>query len=149
MRQQLRGISHPLSWQARKNVLQVSIWIMPIHARRLDQTHDRSCPLAAAKRPGEQPVRASKRPWPYLIFDRVIIYGHSAVLDISSQCHPALEAVIQSFGDCRPFGHKVALGQHLGMQCVDKGRRFFLTYSPAIFVGHFPHLPFYFLQAAN
>ena len=35
------------------------------------------------------------------------------------------------------------------MQCVDKGRRFFLTYSPAILVGHFPRLPFDFIQPAN
>ena len=35
------------------------------------------------------------------------------------------------------------------MQCVDKGCRFFLTYSPAIFVGRFPRLPFDFVQAAK
>ena len=46
---------------------------MPIYARRLDQTHDRSCPLAAAKRPGEQPVRAPKCPRPDQVLDLVVV----------------------------------------------------------------------------
>ena len=62
---------------------------------------------------------------------------------------PALVAVIHSFDDSRSFGHKVALGQHIGIQCVDMGCRFFLTYSPAIFVDHLQCLPFRFVQPAN
>lgn len=77
-----------------------------------------------------------RRPRPDLVFDCVVIYGHSAILGIASQCSPALEAVIQSFGDSRPFGHKIARGQHPGMQCAEDGCRFFLVYSPAISVGH-------------
>ena len=36
-----------------------AVRIMPIHARRLDQAHDRRCPFAAAQRAGKQPVRAT------------------------------------------------------------------------------------------
>jgi hypothetical protein len=49
MRQQLRKITGPLRQQAREDVLQISIRIMPIEPRRLDQTHDRRCPFAAAQ----------------------------------------------------------------------------------------------------
>ncbi|MNO93423.1 hypothetical protein D3C76_850240 [compost metagenome] len=93
MRRQSSDLTRPLRWQPRQNIFEIGMRIMPFHSRRLDQTHDRSCPLAATKRSGEQPVGASKRPRPYLIFDRDIIDGHSAVLDISSQCRPALDAV--------------------------------------------------------
>ena len=48
MRQQLRNLTRPLRRQASQNVLQISIRIMPVHARRLDQAHDRRCPFAAA-----------------------------------------------------------------------------------------------------
>jgi hypothetical protein len=65
--------------------------------------------------PANNQFERPRAPRPYLIFDGVVIYGHSAVLDISSQCRLALEAVIQSFGDSRSFGHKIALGQHPGV----------------------------------
>ncbi|KPB56938.1 hypothetical protein ALO48_102273 [Pseudomonas syringae pv. rhaphiolepidis] len=48
MRQQLIDLTRPLSRQPRKNILQICIRIMTIHARRLDQTHDRCRPFAAA-----------------------------------------------------------------------------------------------------
>lgn len=67
MRQQLPNFTRSLCWQSRENVLQIGIWIMPIHARRLDQAHDRRRALTAAQRPGKQPVRATKCPRPYLI----------------------------------------------------------------------------------
>jgi hypothetical protein len=38
MRQQLVDVTRPLRRQASENVFQTSIRIMPIHARRLDQT---------------------------------------------------------------------------------------------------------------
>lgn len=48
MWQQLINLSRPLRRQACKNVLQLSIWIMPIEPRRLDQTHDRRRSFAVA-----------------------------------------------------------------------------------------------------
>ena len=67
MQQQLVDFTRPLCRQPRENILEISIRIMPIHTRRLDQTHDRRRPFTAAKRPGKQPVGTSKRPWPDLI----------------------------------------------------------------------------------
>ncbi|KPY14360.1 hypothetical protein ALO54_200217 [Pseudomonas syringae pv. philadelphi] len=45
MRQQLVDFTRPLCRQPRENILQISIRIMPIQPRRLDQTHDRRCPF--------------------------------------------------------------------------------------------------------
>jgi hypothetical protein len=49
MRQQLVNFTGLLRRQTRENVLQVSVRIMPIEPRRLDQTHDRSRTFAAAQ----------------------------------------------------------------------------------------------------
>lgn len=51
MRQQLLDLAGPLRRQPRQHILEISIWIMPIDARRLDQAYDRCRPLAAAQRP--------------------------------------------------------------------------------------------------
>ena len=48
MRQQLLDLARPLRRQACKNVFQISIRIMPVEPRRLDQTHDRRRPFSAA-----------------------------------------------------------------------------------------------------
>ncbi|KPC07552.1 hypothetical protein ALO99_200216 [Pseudomonas coronafaciens pv. porri] len=48
MRQQLIDFTRTLRRQARENILQICIRIMTIQARRLDQTHDRCRPFAAA-----------------------------------------------------------------------------------------------------
>lgn len=50
MRQQLRNVTRPLRRQAREDVLQISIRIMPVEPSRLDQAHDRRHPFAAAQR---------------------------------------------------------------------------------------------------
>jgi len=48
MWQQLSNLACPLRWQARENILQVRVRIMPIELRRLNQTHDCSRTFAAA-----------------------------------------------------------------------------------------------------
>ena len=48
MRQQLPNLTRPLHRQASKNVLQISIRIMPVELGRLDQAHQRSSALATA-----------------------------------------------------------------------------------------------------
>lgn len=48
MRKQLTYFIRPLRRQARENVLQVSIRIMSIQSRRLDQAHDRRSPFSTA-----------------------------------------------------------------------------------------------------
>lgn len=56
---------------------------MPIHARRLDQTYDRSRPFSTAQRPGKQPVLAPECSWPYLVLDLVVIDGHSSIVQVA------------------------------------------------------------------
>lgn len=48
MRQQLPNLTRPLRRQASKNVLQISIRIMPVELGRLDQAHQRRRTLTAA-----------------------------------------------------------------------------------------------------
>jgi hypothetical protein len=48
MRQQFSNFTCPLCRQACKNILQVSVRIVPVEARRLDQTHDSRRTLTAA-----------------------------------------------------------------------------------------------------
>ena len=48
MRQQLVNLTRPLRRQSRENVLQIGIRIVAVHARGLDQTHDRRRPFSTA-----------------------------------------------------------------------------------------------------
>ena len=80
MRQQLSNLTGLLRRQSHQHILEKGIWIMPVHARRLDQAHDRSRPLATAQRHGKQPVRAAKRPRPYLVFNLVVVDGYSPIV---------------------------------------------------------------------
>lgn len=77
---------------------------MPIHTRRLDQTHDRRRPLTAAQRTGEQPVGAPKSPWPDLVFDGIVIYRHSTVFQVARQRYLAFKTVIQGLAIADPLG---------------------------------------------
>ncbi len=80
MRQQLPGFTGPLCRQPHQHIFEIGIRIMPIHARRLDQTHDCRSPLTAAQRPGKQPVRASERPWRYLVLHLVVVDGYRPIV---------------------------------------------------------------------
>lgn len=62
---------------------------MPVHARRLDQAHDRRRPFTTAQRPGEQPVGATECPWPDGVFDRIVVDGHSTIIQVARQRYPA------------------------------------------------------------
>lgn len=108
---------------------------MPNHTCRLDQTHDCRCSFAAAQRPNEQPVGAASA------------HSRLSMGTVPSSIYRASEP--QRFVISRSFGHKIALCQHLGMQCIEYWRPFFLTYPSAIFVSHISRLPFDFVQPAN
>lgn len=69
---------------------------MPIHARRLDPTHDGSRPFATAQRPGKQPVRASERPGSDLVLHLVVVDRHSPIVQVARQRYLAFQAVIES-----------------------------------------------------
>ena len=98
MRQQCRDLTRPLRRQPRQHIFEIGIRIVPIHARRLDQAHDRRRPFAAAKRSGKQPIRTAKRPRSDLVFDWIVVYGDSAIIQVARQRDPAFKAVIQGFG---------------------------------------------------
>ena len=62
-----------LTGSPRQNIFEISIRIMPIDARRLEQVHDCSLPLAAAQRPSKQAVRPPKRSRPDQVLDLVVV----------------------------------------------------------------------------
>jgi hypothetical protein len=72
--------------------------------------------------------------------------GHSTILEIARQRYPAFEAVIQRFRDGRSLRHKLPLGDHPGMKCVDDRRCFFLPYSLPDTRFQLTSLSFYFVQ---
>jgi hypothetical protein len=75
MRQQSLYFVGSLRRQPREHVLEISIRVMPIEARRLDQTHEGRRPFPAAQRPGKQPVRPPKRPRPDQDLDLIVSMG--------------------------------------------------------------------------
>lgn len=83
MRQQLLDLAGSLRRQPRQHILEISIGIMPVDARLLDQAHDRRRSFAAAQRPSKQPVRTPKRPRPDQVFDLVVVDGHSTILQVA------------------------------------------------------------------
>lgn len=48
MWQQIDNLTGALGWQAREDVFQIGVWIVPVHARSLDQAHDCCRPFTAA-----------------------------------------------------------------------------------------------------
>ena len=80
MRQQSLDLAGPLRRQPRQHIFEISIRIVPINARRLDQAHDRRRPFAAAQRPGKSPVRPPKRPRPDQVLDLIVGDGHCRFL---------------------------------------------------------------------
>lgn len=62
MRQQLPDLISQLFWQSRQHILEIGMRIMPIHARRLDQAHDRRRPFDVNKRSVTTDCFDPKRP---------------------------------------------------------------------------------------
>ena len=56
---------------------------MPVEPPRLDQTHDRRYPLAAAQRSYKEPVLASQRPRPDLVLRSIIVNGYGLVIEMA------------------------------------------------------------------
>lgn len=80
MRQQLIDFTSPLRRQAREHIFQIGIRIVPVEPRRLDQTHHRCRPFAAAQCPCKEPALASKSPWPDLVLCPVVVYRNGPVI---------------------------------------------------------------------
>lgn len=75
MRQQLLNPAIRMRGQARENIFQIGVGIMPVHLRRLDQTHHGSRTPARPQGAGEQPVLATQGDGPDLVLDPVVIDG--------------------------------------------------------------------------
>lgn len=105
MRQQLINFTSPLRRQARKDILQIRVRIMAIEPRRLDQTHNRRRPLAAAQRPCKEPVLAFKSPRPNLVLCAIIVnvWALVVVTFVSSGCEPPIPVIVSHCADgCEP-----------------------------------------------
>ena len=98
MRQQLPDLTGPLCWQPRQHIFEIGIRIMPIHARRLDQTHNCSRPFATAQQPGKQTALATECPWPYLVLDLVVVDERIPIVQVGYQRYQTFQAVIESSG---------------------------------------------------
>ena len=149
MRQQLSNFNGHLCRQPRKHILEIAIRAMPVHACRLNQAHDCRSPFSAAQRPCEEPVFASKRPWPNLVFRPIVVYGYGPVIEVARQRCPAFQAVIECSADGRAFGHQISLGEHPGMKCVDDRRCFFLPYSLPDTRFQLAYLSFNFIKGSD
>lgn len=65
MRKQLLDLTGLLRRQPRQHILEISIRVMPVETRRLDQARDRCRRLAAAQR-SRKPAAASWITWTHL-----------------------------------------------------------------------------------
>ena len=119
MRQQLLDPAGPVRGQPREHVLQVGIGVVPVHARRLHQTHHRRRPLARTQAPGEQPVVSPNRNRPDLVLDPVVVHGQLPVINEARQRSPAPQAVIQRLGRGRAVRQFLSLQQPL-VQCIQQ-----------------------------
>lgn len=99
--------THPLCWQTRQHILEVGVGIMPVHTRRLDKAHNCSRTLATVQRPGNQPVGAPEHPRPYRVFDRIVVDGHSTIIQVAHQRYQAFQAVVRRLG--RTLAHVLVI----------------------------------------
>lgn len=105
---------------------------MPVHTRRLDQTHHRCRSLARAQATGEQPVAAANGDGPDLVLDPIVVHGQFPVIGKADECSPALEAVIQRLGGGRSVGHLAPLLRHPFVQGVQERPRSLLPNCEAL-----------------
>ncbi len=98
MGQQLPDPTLRLSRQAGEDVLQIGEGLMPVEARRLDQTHDRRRPLAGAQRTRKEPVLTADGNRPDLVLDPVVVDGDVSIRQVMGQRRPAFEGVVDGFG---------------------------------------------------
>ena len=90
--------------QSRHHIAQVGVRVVPINARRLDQTHDRCRPLARTQAASEEPVVTTNGNGLDPAFHPVVVRGHLPVIEAPRQRLPAPQFVVQRFGACRTLG---------------------------------------------
>lgn len=89
MRQELVDAASPVRGQPREHILEIGMWVMPVHLRRLDQAHDGGRPLARARAAGKQPAIAADGNRTDLVLDPIVVHGQFPVVRESGQRHPA------------------------------------------------------------
>lgn len=132
MRQQFLDPAVRVRRQARENIFQIGVRIVPIELGRLDQAHHGGSALARTQGSGEQPVFSSKGHRPDLLLDVVVVNGHAAIVQVACERSPAFQAVVQGFGRAGTIGHTHSLGQHPGVQLIGKRLGLFLSYAPSL-----------------
>lgn len=80
VREQFGDAAVRLGWQTPEHVIDVCPRVMPIHARRMDQTHHCCRTLARAQAASEQPVVAANGDGPDLVLDQIVINRKRAAI---------------------------------------------------------------------
>ena len=101
MGQQLRDIAIAGGGQAGEHVEQPGMGFMPIGFGGGEQAHDRGGTAAGRFRADEEPVLAPERDGPDRVLDPVVVDRIAPVIEVARQCAPALEAVVDGFGQTR------------------------------------------------
>lgn len=86
--------------QPGEHILELGIWVVPVHARRLDQAHNRRRPLARAQTASKQPVVAANGNRPDLVLDPVVGHGQLPVTCEPCQRLSAPRPVVERLGAC-------------------------------------------------
>lgn len=118
-----------------KHVGKIAVRIVTVEFRGLDETHDHRSASSGSLRPTEEPVGSPEchRSDPFL--EPVVVDGQSAVVEVSRQCLPPAQAILDSFRNRRtaqyflsvqdePFPQRVGdrataqLSQSLSTTCI-------------------------------
>ena len=149
MRQQFGDSAVALSRQARQDILEVGIRVVPVELGGSNQTHDCRGSLARSQRSSEQPVRAADCPGTDLVFDPVVIDRNAAIAEVARQRYPALQAVIDRFHDGGALRHSRFLTDQPGVQRVRGRLTSLLTHCVTLLWRHLRSFPFNVVQGAE
>ena len=109
MRQQFPDATVHVRWQSGQHVFEIGPRVMSMQLCRLQQAHHHGSTLTCQLTASEEPRFSAHRPWAHQVLDMVVIDLHCAVIQVGSQCPPAVQAVVNSFGRGTAFGHALPL----------------------------------------
>ena len=121
MWQQILNAVGALHGQACHHIAQVGIRVMPVHARRLDQTHDGGGALARAQAASEEPVLAAERDRPDTILDPVVVDWDLPVVEVTDERRPTLEAIVDRLCGCGTIGYLLPSRAEPSMEFINDG----------------------------
>lgn len=149
MRQQFTVAAGRLRGQAFEHVTQLGIRVMPVHACRVDQAHDRGGALARAQAASEQPVIPTDRDGSDQVFDAIVVRCQAAIVEVAGQRCPAPEAVVDRPGSRRSRWHLLALRQQPGVQGIGNGLALVLADPSSLLVVQVSDLTLDLVQAGE